>query len=153
MNNCSCCNLTDEDRKYLLYENQYWSVYLADEQDYVGRCIVVSRRHCASLAELDEAEWNNLRVVIQMVEGCLKELLGADVCNWSCLLNDFYKASEPDPHLHMHCRPRFRKPVIINGNEYTDEEFGHHYAPHKKTQLQDADRESLFMTLKQRFGT
>ena len=82
MNNCSWCNLTDEDRKYLLYENQYWSVYLADEQDYVGRCIVVSRRHCASLAE-----------------------------------------------------------------------FGHHYAPHKKTQLQDADRESLFMTLKQRFGT
>ena len=88
-----------------------------------------------------------------MVEGCLKELLGADVCNWSCLLNDFYKASEPDPHLHMHCRPRFRKPVPINGNEYTDEEFGHHYATHKKTQLQDADRESLFMTLKQRFGT
>ena len=40
-----------------------------------------------------------------------------------------------------------------NNSEYTDEEFGHHYAPHKKTQLQDADRESLFMTLKQRFGT
>ena len=153
MNNCSWCNLTDEDRKYLLYENQSWSVYLADEQDYIGRCIVVSRRHCVSLEELDEAEWNNLREVIQMVEGCLKEVIGADVCNWSCLMNDFYKASEPDPHLHMHCRPRFRKPVPINGNEYTDEEFGHHYATHKKTQLQDADRESLFMTLKQRFGT
>lgn len=40
MNNCSWCNLTDEDRKYLLYENQYWSVYLADDQDYIGRCTV-----------------------------------------------------------------------------------------------------------------
>ena len=51
------------------------------------------------------------------------------------------------------CRSRFRKPVTINGNEYTDEEFGHHYAPRKETQLQDADRESLFAILKQRFGT
>ena len=41
MNSCRWCNLTDKERQYLLYENQYWSVYLADEQDYIGRCIVV----------------------------------------------------------------------------------------------------------------
>ena len=148
MKSCNWCNLTDKDREYLLYENRNWSVYLADEQDYVGRCIVVLRRHCASLAELDDAEWDDLRSVIRLVENCLKSVLGADLCNWSCLMNDFYKGKEPDPHVHLHCRPRFRDPVVINGNAYADEEFGHHYKPHKDSCLSDEDRKSLFDKLK-----
>ena len=148
MNNCSWCNLTDEDRKYLLYEDQYWSVYLADEQDYVGRCIVVARRHCASLAELNDTEWDDLRKVIRIVEDCLKSALGADLCNWSCLMNDCFKEQEPNPHVHLHCRPRYKNPLTINGNVYADEEFGHHYMPHKQSQLSDADRESLFNKMK-----
>ena len=42
-------------------------------------------------------------------------------CNWSCLMNSFYKQSKPNPHLHIHVRPRFRKPVVVNENSYTDE--------------------------------
>lgn len=148
MSDCSWCNLTDEDRQYLLYENQYWSVYLTDEQDYIGRCIVVSRRHCTSLSELEGVEWDNLRTVIQMVENCLKSVLGADLCNWSCLMNDYFKKQVPNPHLHLHCRPRFKNLVVINGNEYVDEEFGHHYMPHKRGKLLDLDKESLFELLK-----
>ena len=149
MSDCSWCNLTDEDRQYLLYENQYWSVYLADEQDYVGRCIVVSRRHCASLSELDETEWDNLRIVIQMVENSLKSVLGADLCNWSCLMNDSFKEQVPKTHLHLHCRPRFKNLVTINGNEYIDEEFGHHYKLHKGTQLMEVDKDCLLESMRE----
>ena len=148
MNSCSWCNLTDKERQYLLYENQYWSVYLADEQDYIGRCIVVSRRHCASIAELEASEWDNLRTVIKRIEDCLKSALGADLCNWSCLMNDFFKQQVPDPHLHLHCRPRLKNPVIINGNVYNDEEFGHHYKMHKGNQLPEVDKEYLFELMK-----
>lgn len=149
MSDCSWCNLTDEDRQYLLYENQYWSVYLADEQDYVGRCIVVSWRHCASLSELDETEWDNLRIVIQMVENSLKSVLGADLCNWSCLMNDSFKEQVPKPHLHLHCRPRFKNLVTINGNEYIDEEFGHHYKLHKGNQLMEVDKDCLLESMRE----
>jgi diadenosine tetraphosphate (Ap4A) HIT family hydrolase len=87
-----------------------------------------------------------------MVENCLKSVLGADLCNWSCLMNDFFKKQEPDPHLHLHCRPRFKNPVTINGNEYVDEEFGHHYAQHKSVKLSEEDKESLFEILKKHWG-
>ena len=37
-----------------------------------------------------------------------------------CLMNSFYKETAPDPHLHVHVRPRYDKPVMLNGSTYTD---------------------------------
>ena len=48
---------------------------MADEQDYVGRCIVMLNRHASSLAELTSAEWNDFHAVIKNVEECLKNVL------------------------------------------------------------------------------
>ena len=35
-----------------MYESAFWSVFLSDEQDYIGRCILVLKRHCNSMTEL-----------------------------------------------------------------------------------------------------
>lgn len=43
-------------------------------------------------------------------------------------MNNFYKEAVPNPHLHIHVRPRYDKPVMLNGSTYTDSEFGHLYA-------------------------
>ena len=148
MGNCVWCNLSEEDKQYQVYETAFWSVYLSDEQDYIGRCILVLKRHCSSMSELNEDEWEDLRKLICKVETCLKTVLGAALCNWSCLMNSFYKESEPDPHLHIHVRPRYDKPVMVNGNIYTDSEFGHHYAVKKDGEISDKDRETVFIQLK-----
>ena len=58
--NCDWCNLSKEDKQFLVYDSKSWSVFLADEQDYVGRCILVCKRHCNSLPELTNDEWNEL---------------------------------------------------------------------------------------------
>jgi len=68
MENCEFCNLTPEDEKYLLYQNSYWKVYLADEQDYIGRCVVVSVKHYESLNQLPVDEWISLKEIINMLE-------------------------------------------------------------------------------------
>lgn len=148
-NVCEWCNLTEEDKRYLLYEDVYWMLFLADEQDYVGRSILVLKRHCGSLSELNEDEWADLHRLIQKYEACAKSILEADVCNWSCLLNNFFKEENSDPHLHIHCRPRLRKTVIINGNEYSDAEFGHHYAVTKKSKISSEDLTELFLKMKE----
>ena len=147
MGNCVWCNLSEEDKQYQVYETAFWSVYLSDEQDYIGRCILVLKRHCSSMSEMNEDEWEDLRKLICKVETCLKTVLGAALCNWSCLMNSFYKESEPDPHLHIHVRPRYDKPVMVNGNIYTDSEFGHHYAVKKDGEISDKDRETVFIQL------
>ena len=150
MGNCEWCSLSEEDKRFLLYESRYWSVFLADEQDYIGRCILVLKRHCGSLPELTDEEWAELRELIGKVEACLKAVLGAALCNWSCLMNGFYKEPAPEPHLHIHVRPRYDKPVVLGGNVYTDGEFGHHYALRKSGAIPARDREELFSRLKDR---
>lgn len=53
MRACEWCHLGEEEKQWLLLGSENWSVYLADEQDYVGRCILVLNRHCGSISELD----------------------------------------------------------------------------------------------------
>ena len=64
-------------------------------------------------------------------------------------MNSFYKESEPNPHLHIHVRPRYAGPVELNGNTYSDSEFGHHYALKKNGAIPVQDREELFARLKE----
>ena len=148
MENCDWCCLSEEDKRFQVYESPLWSVFLSDEQDYIGRCILVLKRHCGSLSELTEDEWKELRDLICKVETCLKTVLGATLCNWSCLMNSFYKESESHPHLHIHVRPRYDEPVMVHGRAYIDREFGHHYAVNKDGEIFDKDREEVFTRLK-----
>ena len=149
MNVCEWCNLSQEDKQFQVYESKSWSVFLSDEQDYIGRCILVLKRHCSSLSELNDDEWSELFNLVRKVEECLKTVLGATLCNWSCLMNSFYKEAEPNPHLHIHVRPRYDKPVILNDGTYTDKEFGHHYALNKSEVVSAKVREEVFVRLKE----
>ena len=146
---CRWCELTEDEKKYLLFETVYWRVYLADKQDYIGRCVLVLARHCHSLSELEQAEWIELKSVVDRLESAITLSLGAAMFNWSCLMNDFYKADSPDPHLHIHVRPRYKAPVVINGKEYSDEEYGHHYDNHKPNRLTEAETEAVYRLVKE----
>ena len=101
------------------------------------------------MSELTDDEWEELRDLLQRVEACLKTVLGAALCNWSCLMNSFFKEAEPDPHLHIHVRPRYDKPVMVNGSTYIDSEFGHHYAAKKSGVIPAKDQEEVFIRLKE----
>ena len=150
-NNCEFCNLTNEDKKWLLCESSYWDIYLADRQDYIGRCIIVLKRHCGSLSQLESAEWIELKSIIEAIETIMQEVLGADLCNWSCLMNDFYKNDTPNPHLHIHVRPRCRNPITVGGKLFYDREFGHHYDNQKSIQLSVEETECLYRKLRPEF--
>lgn len=93
-------------------------------------------------------EWIELKQITDKLERCFSAVLGAEPCNWSCLMNSFYKKEMPDPHLHLHVRPRYKNPVVLNGNVYTDTEYGHHYRPSKGVFLPEEDMRSLLGLLK-----
>jgi len=149
MRGCEWCAY--KETEWLLYQSLHWSVYLADRQDYFGRCILVLNRHCGSLSELDVPEWMELKTIINRLEWIYKEVLGAELCNWSCLLNDFYKETVPNPHLHIHVRPRYKNSVVINDHIYIDTEFTHHYALKKDSIVLDDDRKVLYSLMKKHF--
>ena len=149
MSKCEWCDY--KENEWLLHKTSHWSVYLADVQDYVGRCILVLNRHCGSLSELDISEWIELKTIIDRLECVYKEVLGAELSNWSCLLNNFYKEKVPNPHLHIHVRPRYKNAIVINKHIYEDAEFAHHYALKKEELLLDEDRWILYLLMKKQF--
>ena len=149
MNMCEWCAY--KENEWLLYKSLHWSVYLADVQDYVGRCILVLNRHCGSLSELNTSEWIELKTIIDRLEYIYKEVLGAELSNWSCLLNNFYKETIPNLHLHLHVRPRYKSAIVINDHSYEDIEFAHHYALKKETSLLDDDKKTLYALMKKHF--
>ena len=146
MRKCEWCDY--KETEWLLHKSLHWSVYLADVQDYVGRCILVLNRHCCSLSELDISEWIDLKIIVDKLECVYKEVLGAELSNLSCLLNNFYKETIPNPHLHIHMRPRYKNAIVINKHLYEDTEFGHHYALKKEELLLDEDKQILYLLMK-----
>ena len=65
--------------------------------------------------------------------------------------NDFYKEAVPNPHLHIHVRPRYKNTVVINNHAYIDTEFAHHYTLKKESVLLDDDRKILYALMKNHF--
>ena len=149
---CALCNLTPQDKKWMLYENNDWIVFLADKQDYIGRCMVVCQEHCQSISDLNIEQWISLKVIMSSLEQMLKSVLGATMFNWSCLMNDAYKADCACPHVHFHMRPRYAEPVIIKNREYRDDEFAHHYDNKKPAQITDEAADFLFAQLKEKIS-
>ena len=90
----------------------------------------------------DENDMNRLKII--------RSLRCANY--WSCLLNDFYKLEEPNPHMHLHVRPRYKNPVEINNHSYIDAEYAHHYALKKESVLLEEDRQTLYEIMKGKFG-
>lgn len=137
---CEFCSLSEQDKKYQLYKNDNWTAYLADNQNYIGRCIVVCNHHIESVSDLSAEQWNALKQIINILESAVKHSFGADLFNWACLMNNAYKSESPGPHIHFHMIPRYKNTVVINGKEYNDREFSHHYDNKKKSQLNTEEK-------------
>ncbi|MDE1869405.1 MAG: HIT family protein [Candidatus Micrarchaeota archaeon] len=123
---CKYCKLI-KNLDDVVLETKHWKAKLSDEQSYLGRCVVFSKRHTADLSELNQAEWEDLRNMVIKLEGGIRVSLGARMFNWACLMNNAYQERSPVPHVHWHVRPRYDKKVKIGGVLFEDREFGHNY--------------------------
>lgn len=111
-----------------VFESKCWQVFLAEEQTYLGYCVVVlKRRPCGDLAELTEEELLDFLKLVKTFEQALKAAFGATMFNWSCLMNNAYQEADPKPHVHWHARPRYNRKVELAGESFEDPNFGHHY--------------------------
>jgi diadenosine tetraphosphate (Ap4A) HIT family hydrolase len=124
---CNICEFVKKGENPV-FETKYWMVLLASDQAYLGRCHVSLKRHCGDLAELKSEEWKDLLILIGKLERSVKVAFGADMFNWTCLMNMAYKNNPPNPHIHWHFRPRYSHPVDFGNLTFKDPEFGHHYA-------------------------
>ncbi|MDE2038069.1 MAG: HIT family protein [Patescibacteria group bacterium] len=106
----------------VLFETEHWKVVLLDDQLYLGRCVVALKRPCQNLADLNEKENEDWLEVVKKLESSFRKAFGAFMFNWSCLMN-----SDPEKRqVHWHFRPRYDKPVQVDGRVFEDPNFGQH---------------------------
>lgn len=107
--------------KSLVKEYQYWSVYVHENQGYVGRCVVWCKRENAlDLAEATKEEREELFVILKALQEALRVCFHADWFNYAFLGNGAR-------HLHGHVIPRHEKPVEFMGMTFEDKFYGHNY--------------------------
>lgn len=123
---CKYCEFSEKDENFI-FETPFWKVFLAPEQSYVGRSMVVLKRHAASLSDLNAEELVDFGAVVKKFEAAAKKGFAATMFNWTCMMNDFFRTPMPDPHVHWHVRPRYNRAVEVSGIRFTDPEFGQHY--------------------------
>ena len=90
---CCWCNFTDEEKQSIIFESAYWYVFLADNQDYIGRCVIVLKRHSVSLSDIDLSEWIELKELINRLEKCFEKIPGRKTgisSDWICDFGIFF---------------------------------------------------------------
>ncbi|MEK7636945.1 MAG: HIT family protein [Patescibacteria group bacterium] len=118
----------------VIFETTHWKIILnVEDQTYLGRSVVVCKRAAATLSDLTDAEWSDFHEVVKKFEAAATKAFDATMFNWTCLMNEAYRHDPPDPRVHWHVRPRYKKAVTFAGQEFTDDKFGHHYD--RKTSL------------------
>lgn len=137
---CKKCQLDQDD---VLYSNADWTLMFG-KQDYLGRCVLVSKRHIDSFTKLTDKETLSFKSTLNKIEQALKNLYGCSLLNWCCNMNN----SVDDPHLHIHIRPRYRNTVKINNTIYQDKEWGKHYDRFAIIQFNEEDIKTIFEDFK-----
>lgn len=117
-----------KDEKYLIFETDFWEVLLSNDQRYLGRCVIFSKRECDSLAGLTAEEGIDFFKIVKKLEELFKRTFNATMFNWACLMNDYYKTvPRKKPCVHWHLRPRYDHTVTFAGQIFKDPNFGYHY--------------------------
>ncbi len=79
--------------------------------------MLVSRRPCSAVVDLDQTEWSLLQAEIARVASGLRPLFQPDQCNCAFLMN-------VDAQVHLHGIPRDAAARTWRGRELTDANWG-----------------------------
>ncbi len=113
--------MPDAYQHLLVKEYKHWSVYLHENQGYLGRCILWCKREDAKkLTNATQEEQQELFSILKCVEKTLQECFGPDLLNFAFLGNEV-------PHLHCHIIPRYESERIFMQVRFNDSRFGKNY--------------------------
>jgi len=107
--------------KNKIKDYKHWSVFIHENQGYLGRCIIwCNREDALDLADATPEEREELFTVLKELREATKRALGADWFNYAFLGNG-------TRHMHGHFVPRYATDKEFEGVTFKDERWGHNY--------------------------
>ncbi len=154
---CGCPVLSPDLLQHQVFETRDWVVVLNPyDQHYLGRSVIILKRHAPTLASVSDAEWLDYKQLVGVFAKATSEAFGAEHFNWTFNMNHAFRENPPRPHVHGHVRPRYRGEVKFAGLTFEDREFGNHYDPtHRRVEppVLDAIRDKLTRALRKASDT
>lgn len=117
---CLLCAL-DESANDFVAQWTYWRLLVNHNQNYLGKVMLVLKRHATDVTELTAQEQTELWLALRRVRAALTAAFQADHFNYAFLMNQ-------DAHVHLHIIPRYVEPREFEGQTFTDGRTGEHYA-------------------------
>lgn len=148
---CEMCDFSKE-IQHKIFETTYWVVNISNNQGYLGRSVVILKRHAGDLIELKPAEWKDLMKLIKKMEAALRKSFGATMFNWTCLMNNAYKKNPPNPHVHLHFIPRYNHKVKFGDIMFEDPEFAHFFNRERKISVSADVEQQIISKIKETWG-
>lgn len=131
--------------KNLIKEYRYWEVYIHENQNYLGRCVVWCKRgNALDLADATKEEQKELFLILRNLREALKKSFQPNWFNYAFLGNE-------TRHLHCHLMPRYAEQKTFMGVVFEDKLYGHNYKTdhnfHASAKLLIAVRDKLKLFL------
>ncbi|WP_409199593.1 HIT family protein [Methanobrevibacter sp. DSM 116169] len=136
----------------LIFSTDYWGLFLAPDQTYLGTCVLILKRDCTGLRNLKKKEWIEFNELVKTIELGFMDTFDVTLFNWACAANLAFRDNETHikPQVHWHMHPRYKNPVIFNGLKFIDENFG--YAPRPSSKkLEDDLRRKIIEKIRENF--
>jgi diadenosine tetraphosphate (Ap4A) HIT family hydrolase len=133
----------DNFSKYKIKDYKYWSVYIFQSQNYLGRCVIWCKRENAiDLTEATDEERAELFFILNKMKEALKNIFRADWFNYAFLGNE-------TKHLHCHFIPRYASERNFGGVVFKDERWGKNYKTNKGFVISDELLEKIKIKIKE----
>lgn len=152
MTECTVCReAANADHPGIILETKHWKVVLSKYQSYVGRLFVMLREHKASLSVLTAEEWAEFNELVPKLENANRKAFGGTPFNWMSMMNDSYKNTPPNPHVHWHMLPRYDHDVTVAGVTFTDPDYAHHYNKDRQDEVSPEVAQAIVKSLTANF--
>jgi len=141
------CSLCDSGAGPVLEESLYWRLILNHNQNLLGKCFLVLRRHLEWVPHLTADEWSELHHHLARATTMLTTAFAPDHFNYAFLQNQ-------DRHIHLHIIPRYATVRQFSGLVFEDGDYPAHYAvPAPARRLDPPQQRTLANLLQQHLPT
>lgn len=126
--------------KFKIEEYEHWSVYLFENQSYLGRCYIWShRRGLVDFMDTNEMERAEFFRIGTELKKALHELFQPNLFNWASLGNISNQC-------HIHVVPRYQTPRQFKGEKFIDHQWGKNWSPYDKS-FQTTNTRNIIRTI------
>lgn len=98
-----------------------WKLIVNHNQNYLGKVMLVLKRHATDITNLTEQEQIELWSALRATQAALVAAFHPDHFNYAFLMNQ-------DAHVHLHIIPRYGGAREFEGQIFTDGHPDEHYA-------------------------